>query len=90
MTNYQKSPIIRRKEPDVFMAATGLHRLRIVKISHDYDAAYALFLYSSTAYRSELPHFSQTMASQIDPDPYHGHNNHVAYFDRHRRVLRTQ
>lgn len=44
MTNYQKSPVIRRNEPDMFMAAKGLQRLRSVKISHDYDAACALFL----------------------------------------------
>ncbi|KGO66098.1 Protein of unknown function DUF3468 [Penicillium italicum] len=44
MTNYQKSPIIRRNEPDMLMAAKGLQRLRSVRISHDYDAACALFL----------------------------------------------
>ncbi|KAJ5256077.1 hypothetical protein N7497_006472 [Penicillium chrysogenum] len=44
MTNYQKSPIIRRSEPDVFRAAKGLQRLRSVKITNDYDAACALFL----------------------------------------------
>jgi hypothetical protein len=44
MTNYQKSLVIRRGEPDMCKAAKGLQRLRDVKISHDYDAACALFL----------------------------------------------
>lgn len=44
MTNYQKSPVIRRSEPDILKAAKGLQCLRSVKISHDYDAACALFL----------------------------------------------
>ncbi|KAJ5695480.1 hypothetical protein N7536_005892 [Penicillium majusculum] len=44
MTNYQKYPVIRRNEPDMLKAAKGLQCLRSVKISHDYDAACALFL----------------------------------------------
>lgn len=44
MSNYQKSPVIRRSEPDMFKAAKGLQRLRSVEISNDYSAACALFL----------------------------------------------
>ncbi|KAJ5301716.1 hypothetical protein PENANT_c002G03548 [Penicillium antarcticum] len=44
MTSYQRSLVMRRGEPDMCKAAMGLQRLRSVKISHDYDAACALFL----------------------------------------------
>lgn len=44
MTTYQNSLVVRRSEPDMVKAAKGLQRLRSVKISHDYDAACALFL----------------------------------------------
>ncbi|KAJ5452676.1 hypothetical protein N7445_000859 [Penicillium cf. griseofulvum] len=44
MSNYQKSLVVRRDEPDMYKAAKGLQRLRSVKISHDYDAACVLFL----------------------------------------------
>ncbi|CAI7656365.1 unnamed protein product [Penicillium glandicola] len=44
MTNYQKSLVIRRVQPDMFKAAMGLQHLRSVKITHDHDAACALFL----------------------------------------------
>ncbi|KAJ5773849.1 hypothetical protein N7457_008745 [Penicillium paradoxum] len=44
MTNYQKSPVMRRDEPDICQAAKGLQRLRSVNITHDYDAAGVLFL----------------------------------------------
>lgn len=44
MTTYQKSLVMCRNEPDMVKAAAGLQRLRSVKISHDYDAACALFL----------------------------------------------
>jgi hypothetical protein len=44
MTTYQNSLVMRRNEPDMVKAAKGLQRLRSVKISHDYDAACALFL----------------------------------------------
>lgn len=44
MTTYQKSLVMRRNEPDMIKAAKGLQRLRDIKISHDYDAACALFL----------------------------------------------
>ncbi|KAJ6091696.1 hypothetical protein N7467_003665 [Penicillium canescens] len=44
MTSYQRSLVMRRGEPDMCKAAIGLQRLRSVKISHDYDAACALFL----------------------------------------------
>ncbi|KAJ5960890.1 uncharacterized protein N7479_008040 [Penicillium vulpinum] len=44
MTNYQKSLVVRRHEPDMLKAAKGLQRLRSVKIAHHYDAACVLFL----------------------------------------------
>lgn len=44
MTAYQKSLVMRRDKPDMVKAAMGLQRLRSVTISHDYDAACALFL----------------------------------------------
>ncbi|KAJ5768656.1 hypothetical protein N7533_001239 [Penicillium manginii] len=44
MTRYQRSLVMRQDEPDMSKAAMGLQRLRSVTISHDYDAACALFL----------------------------------------------
>lgn len=44
MTAYQRSLVMRQDKPDMLKAAKGLQRLRSVSISHDYDAACALFL----------------------------------------------
>ncbi|KAJ6118880.1 hypothetical protein N7471_013500, partial [Penicillium samsonianum] len=98
MSNYQKSLVVRRGEPDMYKAAKGLQHLRSVKISHDYDAACVLFLgqtmyvfnvltapYSSTAHSivRSSSHLGQTMVSQIDYNAHHGHNNHVTDFGQH-------
>ncbi|KAJ5621905.1 hypothetical protein N7528_005137 [Penicillium herquei] len=44
MTTHQRSLVLRPQQPDMRKAAKGLQRLRDVTISHDYDAACALFL----------------------------------------------
>lgn len=44
MTAYQRSLVMRQTKPDMLKAAKGLQHLRSVTISHDYDAACALFL----------------------------------------------
>lgn len=44
MTRYQKSPVLRRGELDLYKAAKGLQRLQNVNIMHEYDAACVLFL----------------------------------------------
>lgn len=53
-----------------------------VRVQRTHDTT----LQHSPRYRSERPHLSQTMASQIGASPYHGHNNHDADSSRHRRV----
>ncbi|CAG8930268.1 unnamed protein product [Penicillium salamii] len=44
MTTYQRSLVVRRKEPDMVKAAKGLQRLRDMTIQSDYDSGCALFL----------------------------------------------
>ncbi|OJJ01871.1 hypothetical protein ASPVEDRAFT_887279 [Aspergillus versicolor CBS 583.65] len=44
MTRHQSSLVLHKQSPDLEKAAKGLQRLRSVTVTHDYDAACALFL----------------------------------------------